>query len=152
MTGESMKNNSFFSATTGLLCLICIVATASLIYLTPLKWVNLVEPHINDIEPAEFYAKYKGNEDQYVFIDVRSQDAYDRVHAAGSALMPLHTLYDERHNLPLSGKKIVLICSGGRASGVGYSYLEHYGFFNIERIAGGIEAWQLANLPVESNL
>lgn len=129
-----------------------VVATAAVIYLTPLKWITVVEPTINDVSSEAFYAEYAGNEDEYVFIDVRPESAYDRVHAAGSDSVPLHTLYDERHTLPKSDKKIVLICSGGRASGVGYSYLEHYGFTNVTRIEGGIEAWQLAGLPVESNL
>ncbi|TAJ16025.1 MAG: rhodanese-like domain-containing protein, partial [Dehalococcoidia bacterium] len=66
-------------------------------------------------------------------------------------LMPLHTLYQERFALPRneSGKTIVLICSGGSASGVGYGYLQHYGFRNILRVEGGIENWQAKGLPVE---
>ncbi len=135
-----------------LLVLVAMFVVAGAIYLNPLKWINVVEPHINDIAATEFYEKYKGNEDKYIFIDVRSEESYNRVHAVGSQSMPLHTLYDERHNMPKRGKEIVLICSGGRASGVGYSYLEHFGHFNITRIEGGIEAWQLANLPIESNL
>lgn len=135
-----------------LILVLGVILAALTIYLTPLKWVTLVEPHIDDISAEEFYAMYEGNEDKYIFIDVRGEGSYERVHAAGSEHMPLHTLYDERHNLPKNGKEIVLICSGGVASGVGYSYLEHYGHFNIKRVDGGIEAWQLAGLPVESDL
>lgn len=126
--------------------------TAALIYLTPLKHINVIEPSIDDIDPKAFQEEYQKNPDKYIFIDVRSQEAYNRAHAKGSKLMPLHTLYNERHLLPKQGKEIVLICSGGVASGVGYSYLEHYGFFNIKRIEGGIENWMLANLPVETSL
>lgn len=43
----------------------------------------------------------------------------------------------------------MLICSGGRASGVAYSYLQHFGFSNIARIEGGIEQWALNELPTE---
>ena len=130
-----------------------VLITAALIYLTPLKHVTLVEPDIDDISPEEFYEMYEGNEDNYVFIDVRGESGYNRIHATGSELMPLHTLYDQRRFLPKNtDKTIVLICSGGVASGVGYHYLEHHGFFNIKRIEGGIEAWQLAGLPVESEI
>jgi len=45
----------------------------------------------------------------------------------------------------------VLICSGGRASGVAYGYLEHYGFLNLRRINGGIENWLAEGLPVVSS-
>lgn len=129
------------------------IATALLIYLTPLKNITLVEPSIDDITPEEFHKEYEGNEDRYVFLDVRSANAYSRIHAEGSVSMPLHTLYDTRHFLPKNtDKTIVLICSGGVASGVAYHYLEHHGFFNIKRIDGGIEAWHLAGLPVRADI
>lgn len=124
------------------------LVAAALIYLTPLKWLNIIEPRIDDIEPKAFYELYQKNPEKYLFIDVRPQEAYKKIHAEGSVNMPLHTLYDERKLLPKHGKEIILICSGGRASGVGFSYLEHYGFFNVKRIAGGIERWESDGLPV----
>ncbi len=130
-----------------LVCLVSIVATAALIYLTPLKHIALIEPTVRDVESQEFYAKYKENPDQYLFVDVRSADAYTKLHAQGSVSMPLHTLYNLHSSLPRRGKEIVLICSGGVASGVAYSYLQHFGFFNIVRIDGGIEKWIAAGLP-----
>lgn len=128
---------------------VAVLATLLLIYLTPLKWITVVEPTIRDIDPVEFLADFSKNPDAYLFIDVRPESAYNALHAVGSISMPLHTLYDQRHVLPKRGKTIVLICSGGRASGVGYSYLQHYGFFNLRRIEGGIEQWILKELPVE---
>lgn len=129
--------------------LIAILATAAVIYLTPLKWITVVEPTVRDIAPLSFHADYKENPSEYLFIDVRPTTAYDALHAEGSVSMPLHTLYDLHPSLPKSGKKIVLICSGGQASGVAYSYLQHHGFFNIVRIEGGIEHWVESGLPVE---
>lgn len=119
--------------------------------LTPLKNVALLTPTINDIDPVAFQEEYAKNPDDYIFIDVRSLSSYNAIHAEGSISMPLHTLYDEHWTLPKTGKKIVLICSLGRAAGVGYHYLEHHGFFNIYRIEGGIEAWQSTGLPVSGN-
>ncbi len=130
---------------------VAVITTAALIYFTPLKHIALVEPTIFDIDPRAFQEKFAANPDGYIFIDVRPESAYGKLHAKGSINMPLHTLYDERHTLPKYGKKIVLICSGGRASGVGYSYLEHYGFKNIARIEGGIENWVIENLPTEGS-
>jgi len=125
--------------------------TASAIYFTPLKWITVIEPKINDIDPSVFNADFEKTPSKYVFIDVRPEDAYRLVHAKGSINMPLHTLYDQRLILPKHGKQIVLICSGGRASGIGYSYLQHYGFFNINRIEGGIELWIAEGLPLEGS-
>lgn len=127
------------------------LAGALLVLVTPLKHVAVIAPTINDVDPQVFHTEFVENPDDFVFIDVRGEDSYNRIHAAGSVNMPLHTLYDEWRNLPKNtDKTIVLICSGGRASGVGYHYLEHQGFFNIARIEGGIEAWQLAGLPTEA--
>jgi len=129
------------------------VAGGFTVLLSPLKHVALLTPTIYDVGATDFYERYKDNPDQYVFIDVRPSDAYNRVHAENSISMPLHTLYDEWRNLPKNtDKTIVLICSGGRASGVGYHYLEHMGFFNLERIEGGIEQWQMEGLPIVSDI
>jgi rhodanese-related sulfurtransferase len=109
----------------------------------------VIEPSIHDIDSKVFSEKFSEDPDKYLFIDVRPAEMYKQRHAVGSISMPLHTLYDLRKSLPKSGKEIVLICSGGVASGVAYSYLEHYGFFNLSRIDGGIESWIAAGLPVE---
>lgn len=133
----------------GLSIVAAVLVTVVAIYFTPLKWIPILEPTINDVSAAAFYEEYRANPEKYVFIDVRPESAYANLHALGSLSMPLHTLYDARHVLPKRGKEIVLICSGGRASGVGYSYLQHFGFFNIRRIEGGIENWVLEGLPTE---
>jgi rhodanese-related sulfurtransferase len=126
-----------------------VLLTAAVIYLTPLKWLPVIEPTIKDIDPSAFQAEFLKNSDHYLFIDVRPEASYNKVHAVGSINMPLNTLYDERHVLPKTGKMIVLICSDARASGVAYSYLQHYGFYNIERIKGGVTEWIAQGLPVE---
>ena len=129
------------------------VGTAALVLLVPaVRYTPLLEPTIRDVDAGEFYTKYQADPDKFLFLDVRGSDAYKRLHASGSKLQPLHTLYTERLSLPRNtDKTIVLICSGGVASGVGYSYLEHYGFRNIVRIEGGIEAWQEKGLPIEGS-
>lgn len=118
------------------------------IYLTPLKHLNLIGPKIKDIPSAEFHRNFKAHPEKYDFIDVRPQAVYAEGHAEGSRNIPLHQMYFQHSFLPKHGKTIVLICSGGIASGVAYGYLEHYGFLNLRRIEDGIEAWRAAGLPV----
>lgn len=125
------------------------LVTVLLIYLTPLKNLNLVEPTIKDVDPKEFYTDFTANPDKYMFIDVRSDTSYNKLHAVGSMNIELHAMYDAKYVLPKKGKTIALICSEGRASGVAYGYLEHYGFLNLVRIKGGIENWQAQGLPIE---
>ncbi len=126
--------------------------TASLvIYLTPLKWVTLVQPKIKDIEPTQFWADYQKNPSKYLLLDVRDVTTYNNAHAKGAMSEPIANLLNDNTVLPKSGKKIVLICSSGRLAGVAYGYLEHQGFFNLLRIEGGLNAWKAAGLPVEGN-
>jgi rhodanese-related sulfurtransferase len=128
----------------------CVVAF--IIFAVPdIRYTPIVEPTITDVDAAAFYTKYQKDPTAFVFLDVRSSEAYNKVHAVGSTLQPLHTLYTQRHVLPRNDPKktIVLICSGGLASGVGFSYLQHYGFRNILRVEGGIESWQAKGLPIE---
>ncbi len=122
----------------------------AVIYFTPLKYAQLIEPKIKDVSAAVIREKMKENPAKYDFIDVRSAAMYEDLHAENSRSVPLHMMYFEREKLPKKGKQIVLICSGGVASGVAFMYLQHFGFSNVVRIAGGIEAWQAANLPVQS--
>lgn len=135
------------------LIILGLVLGAGLIYFTPLKYGQLVGPKIVDVKAEDFYQEYVNNKDKYIFMDVRGPEAYNSLHAEGSYNQPLHTLYNEHKNLPRNkDKKIILICSGGVASGVAYSYLEHYGFRNIYRIDGGIESWVAEGLPVKSTI
>jgi len=137
--------------TIALAAVAAILATAALIYLTPLKWVNVIEPRMHDIDAAQFYRDFEANPDKYVFIDVRTASAYDTLYAKGSVNHPIANLFDIHETLPRSGKEIVLICSTGRLAGIAYGYLEREGFQNLLRIEGGLQAWVLAGLPVEGS-
>lgn len=131
---------------------VTLVFSLFIFYTVPaIRYSDIVEPTINDVTAEVIHAEMVKNPEGYVFLDVRPGDIYEKLHAVSSVSQPLHTLYVERHTLPknVRGKMIVLICSGGLASGVGYGYLEHFGFRNIVRIEGGIESWKAAGLPVE---
>ena len=133
--------------------LTAVLITILVIYLTPLKWLYVTEPQPKDIDPVAFQADFTAHPDKYVFLDVRSSDVYDRLHAKGAKNEPIGNLFDDHYGLPKSGKTIVLICSSGRLAGVAYGYLEHQGFLNLLRIKGGTQGWVLEKLPVEgSNL
>lgn len=144
-----MLSNQYGAAAHVVVSVVTLLVTAAVIYLTPLKNIAIIEPSILDQTPVAFNTEYTADPAQYLFIDVRPSDAYNRAHAPGAISMPLHTLYNTRHSLPKSGKEIVLICNEGIASGVGYHYLQHFGFFNIRRIGGGMEKWIADGLPVE---
>ena len=127
---------------------VAVLATAFVIFFTPLRYTILVEPKVHEIEPDEIYAKMVQKPDYYLFVDVRPAADYKKVHAKGAINIPIALFYDEWREFPRTGKEIVLICGGGRLSGVAFFFLQHFGFTNIVRVSGGIENWLSKGLPV----
>ena len=129
--------------------LTAMIATALLIYLTPLKHVALVPPSMNEIDPAQLYSELSKHPDDYIFVDVRSPTIYQSAHAKGAINIPIENLYDDHNALPRSGKKIALICTTGRLAAIAYGYLENQGFTNLVHVEGGMVNWTTEKLPVE---
>lgn len=128
---------------------LAILLTAVSIYFTPLRYTPLIEPKIQDVESGEIHARIVENPDAYLFIDVRNESDYSKMHAEGSINIPIAKLYDMWHQeLPRSGKEIVLICGRGKLAAVAFFFLQHFGFTNILRVSGGVEDWATKGLPV----
>ena len=128
---------------------VAILVSVCIIYLTPLKHLNVIEPNPTDIDPATFWTQYQAHPDEYILFDVRGVDAYTAAHAKGAISQPIGNLFELHNSLPRHGKTIVLICSSGRLAGVAYGYLQDQGFLNILRIKGGLQNWIAEGLPVE---
>lgn len=133
-----------------LLSVFCaVLATASVIYFTPLRYVSLIVPTLNETDPKVFYVEYQKHPNDYIFVDVRSASIYLSAHAKGAINIPIENLYDEHYTLPRTGKKIALICTTGRLAAIAYGYLEYWGFTNLIHIQGGLVNWTYEDLPVE---
>ncbi len=134
-----------------LVAVLAVVVSVALIYLTPLKWFNLVPPTIREVDPTSFQREFEADPGEYIFIDVRSSDVYSQMHAKGSISMPIGVFPDEYMRLPRSDKTIVLICSSGKLAKAAYGYLQYQGFTNLLHIDGGLQNWVLEKQPVEGN-
>lgn len=134
---------------TGVIILATIVLTALAIYLTPLKHFDLIAPTMNEIDPKAAYTDMQQQPNDYLFIDVRDPSVYVAAHAQGAINMPIATLTTEHYTLPMSGKKIVLICTTGQLAAVAYGYLQNWGFQNLLHITGGLNNWNNEGLPIE---
>jgi rhodanese-related sulfurtransferase len=134
----------------GVILATAVVCTALVIYLTPLKHFNLIDPNPTDVAPQEFWDDYQKNPEKYLFIDVRDRTFYEKAHAQGAISQPIGTLFDLRHSFP-KDKTIAVICTSGRLAGVAYGFLEHWGYTNLIRLEGGMQRWSLAGLPLEGS-
>jgi sulfur-carrier protein adenylyltransferase/sulfurtransferase len=83
-----------------------------------------------------------------VLIDVRQQSEYDEVHIPGAILIPLATLPSRLGEIP-ADREIYVHCHMGGRSARAVDYLRASGRPNAYNVSGGIEAWEVAGLPVE---
>ena len=97
------------------------------------------------ISPQDLQTKLESGEVQV--LDVRREPEWDAGHIEGANWWPLDNFRvsppEIDHEAPLA-----VHCKGGYRSMIASSLLERAGFKNILDVAGGIDAWQSAGLPV----
>lgn len=78
---------------------------------------------------------------QVVFVDVRTADEYKQGHVPGAILIPLADLENRRNEIP-KDKKVLLICRSGARSSQANIILQKYGFTNTYSVNGGMLEWR----------
>jgi rhodanese-related sulfurtransferase len=83
-----------------------------------------------------------------LLLDVRSPHEYGTKRIQRAENIPLNHLRERLEELPRN-RPIVVHCAGGYRSSIAASLLESQGFSQVSEIAGGVSAWETAQLPVE---
>ena len=83
-------------------------------------------------------------------LDVRQPDEYKGGHLLNAELIPLGKLKErigelEKHK----DKPVVVVCRSGNRSATACAILSKRGFTQAYNLAGGMMAWQKANLPTQ---
>jgi adenylyltransferase/sulfurtransferase len=79
-------------------------------------------------------------EKDFLLIDVREQDEYERAHLDKSLLLPLSSF--EAKQLPVTTKAVVTICQkGGRSVQAATVLRETYSNLEVYSLAGGMDQW-----------
>jgi rhodanese-related sulfurtransferase len=86
--------------------------------------------------------------DAAAVVDVRDPEEFAREHIPGAHLVPLARISPDA--LPAAGRT-VLHCKSGRRSAEAAARLAAAGRTDILQLAGGLDAWKQAGLPVEAN-
>jgi rhodanese-related sulfurtransferase len=99
---------------------------------------------ITDATPEQVRAWLQAGE--ILLVDVREANeyAFERIH--GALLYPLSTF--DPQALPTEGRRLVLHCAGGKRSLTAAHKLQAAGHGHVTHLAGGIQAWKAAGLPV----
>jgi hydroxyacylglutathione hydrolase len=81
-------------------------------------------------------------------LDVRTPVEREEASVPGSLHIPLSQLPARLGDLPRD-RPIVVYCAAGYRSSIAASLLKRAGFDQVAEIAGGVTAWEMANLPLE---
>ncbi|OGS90424.1 MAG: hypothetical protein A2Z95_03245 [Gallionellales bacterium GWA2_60_18] len=83
-------------------------------------------------------------------LDVREDKEYQEGHVLNAKLLPLGKLGERIGELEkYKEQPIVVVCRSGNRSAAACAMLGKQGFTQAHNLAGGMLAWQKANLPVE---
>src|SRR5690349_7093168 len=98
---------------------------------------------------APFAAEVLSSSEPPLAVDVRTPRERNQKSIAGSVGIPLNHLTENLKQLP-HDRPLLVFCAGGYRSSIAASLLQSRGFRRVSEIAGGIVAWEAANLPVQS--
>ena len=89
------------------------------------------------------------NRERAVLIDISEPAEYAAGHVAGSRNVPLASLEGSRELPKNKSLPLVVVCPTGTRAPRAVAVLRKLGFENARSLAGGLNAWRAANLPVE---
>ncbi len=90
------------------------------------------------------------NRERAVLIDVSEPAEYAAGHALGAKSVPFASLEVSPNGLPKNkALPLVVVCPTGARASRAVATLKKLGFENARALAGGLDAWRAANLPVE---
>lgn len=82
-----------------------------------------------------------------ILVDVREANEFEAVRAPGAVLMPMSAFAARAGELP-SGRPLMVVCHLGGRSAAAAGFLMRSGRTDVVNVAGGMDAWERAGLPV----
>ncbi len=84
-----------------------------------------------------------------LLLDVREPNEYSEVHAVNATLIPLGALGARLNEIAAyKDKPIAVMCRSGKRSAKAVHLLQEAGYGHVSNVAGGIVAWEKADLSV----
>lgn len=87
------------------------------------------------------------NDDNAVIVDLRDAESYRKGHII-DAIRAGHEDFEQNKMDKYKDKPLILVCARGLQSAALAAKLRTQGFVNPVALAGGISAWQAADLPL----
>ena len=104
-------------------------------------------PAIPTIDVEEAQRRLQQDPARPILLDVRETSEFAEVRAPGAVLVPTSLFMTRVDELPTDRPLMVVCQMGGRSAAVA-GYLIRAGRKDVVNVAGGMEAWERAGLPV----
>jgi molybdopterin/thiamine biosynthesis adenylyltransferase len=110
--------------------------------------IELIKSRIEEVDPNTAHDEVERG--GAVLIDVREPHEWDEAHIGGAKLVPQRSVAERIGELaPDRSQRLLLHCRvGNRSARVADALENELGYENVASVAGGIEAWREAGLPV----
>ena len=99
------------------------------------------------IDVTEAERRLREDPERPVLLDVRESGEFAAVRAPGAALLPTSSFMQRVAEIP-TDRPIMVICHVGGRSAAVTNFLTARGRTDVVNVAGGMEAWERAGLPV----
>lgn len=95
-----------------------------------------------DIAANEFGQTFDKQTNEYVVVDVRTEQEYSEGHIPGSINIPVDEIENRIHELEsVKDEPLLLVCRSGSRSMFAVMILANKGFENLYNLLGGMLAW-----------
>ncbi len=99
------------------------------------------------VDVAEAERRIREDPTRPVLLDVREVNEFTEVRAPGALLVPTSTFAERVSEIP-DDRPIFVVCRTGVRSAAVTGFLARNGRTDVANVAGGMEAWERAGLPV----
>jgi rhodanese-related sulfurtransferase len=104
-------------------------------------------PQISTIDVAETDRRLREDPSKPMLLDVREVSEFRTVRAPGAVLVPTSSFMARVGGLP-ADRPLLVICHTGQRSAAVTGFLTQTGRGDVFNVAGGMDAWERAGLPV----
>jgi rhodanese-related sulfurtransferase len=102
---------------------------------------------IPSADVQEAARRLREDPDQPILLDVRELGEFIAVRAPGAVLLPTSEFAARVGELP-TDRPLLVVCHTGNRSAAVVGFLQRAGRTDVTNVAGGMDAWERAGLPI----
>ena len=108
-------------------------------------------PAIPTIDVAEAERRLREDPASPLLVDVREANEFEDVRAPGAVLVPMSAFAARAGELP-PDRPLMVVCHLGGRSAAAAGFLIRSGRTDVVNVAGGMDAWERAGLPIRRGM